>query len=288
MRHIIIVVSLLIILIAIGSCKSHDQARTGMNNTIARKKVTQSAHDSYQSLADQAYINQVKAKAEQMKRDSLSDYNYREVVKNRQTLNENQHPEVPASSVSKSEMRTNQQISTSISAISSSSTRQASQAAGEVSNANNSSESYDGPFANLVDDVLQSSRAPKSSSVNSSSPTYTYDDILDNNPVRNENIIYLNEYDRISLKKYNIVIASLSRYDGARRLQKKLIDEGEQVTIIKGNNNMYRVIIGSFDTEEESVSKIKSIGLYYRGQYTSSQLQSKYGIPFSGLWILVN
>lgn len=302
MRQIIIVAFFSTILITISSCKSQDQSKNWQYNSTgqsanAGRAISQSSNrqqyqETYSNSAEKAYINQVKAKAEQLKNNPASTKSiYTETAKEKVA----QRPQKEQEAIAVNTPKT----SAPVTASSNTNTRQErySTPTNQYGSQQQKPQSYDGPFANMMDDVLQGNpthsqgnvypETPKQASNKSSSFARLPNDIMDQNAVRTESISYMNEYDRISLKKYNVVIASFGKNANAQRVKESLQKEGEQVTIVKGSNGMHRVIIGSFDTEEEAKRKIQSIGLFYRGQYTSSQLISKYGIPFSQLWILV-
>lgn len=308
MKQIFIVVCLFFILLAISSCKSQDHTRIGMEYPViqntttgrARTPASQYGQESYKNSAEKAYMNQVRTKSEELKRAQSNNTVYTEASKDRQVLNqtkENGCKNCPTATFEKrTEKAPHQQPSTTVATAGTPVQAQTPAPSRNTVRNNDKQERYVGPFANMLDDVIQSNAAHQkgdvypttSTNVQNSSKNNTYNDLIDNNPVRTESITYLSEYDRISMKKYNVVIASLGRYDNAVRLRNTLLKEGEQVTIVKGQNGMHRVIVGSFDTEEEAKRKIQSIGLYYRAQYTTAQLQQTYGIPFSHLWILVN
>lgn len=92
-----------------------------------------------------------------------------------------------------------------------------------------------------------------------------------------------------AMKKYNVVIATLSTKQRSDRLKAIFFAEtNEKIWIVKNEQNLHHFIMGSFDTEEEAVNKRNDIIRYYTSKYSSDNLMDKYGIPFIDTWILVN
>ena len=90
-----------------------------------------------------------------------------------------------------------------------------------------------------------------------------------------------------NLKKYNVVIASLSKLEGANRLKALFFAEtNEKFWIAMNAKNIHYFIVGSFDTKEDAIRKKNQLISDYTSRYTKSQLLQKYGIPFADAWIL--
>lgn len=90
------------------------------------------------------------------------------------------------------------------------------------------------------------------------------------------------------LKKYSVVIASLSKKEGANRLKAIFFAEtSEKFWIAQNNKDIYYFLVGTYDSREEAVKKKNQLVRQYTSRYTKSQLLSKFGIPFTDLWILI-
>jgi hypothetical protein len=115
-----------------------------------------------------------------------------------------------------------------------------------------------------------------------------YAHLLDPNRklIRTEAFSYINEYDRANLKKFNVIIAALSKFAGTERLKRAFEGSGENLVVVRNDAGLYYVIIGSYDVEEQAVDKLRSIELEYNSRFTVAELKRLYGIPFTDLWIL--
>ncbi|WP_255495265.1 SPOR domain-containing protein [Dysgonomonas sp. 521] len=103
--------------------------------------------------------------------------------------------------------------------------------------------------------------------------------------IRTEGVSYLNADDKAKLRRYNVIIAALSKYEGVERLQKAFRNK-ETLYVVRNDIGLYYVIIGSYDTEDQAAEKIRAIESQYTRQYTTAQLLKTYGIPLTDLWIL--
>ncbi|MDR2950622.1 MAG: SPOR domain-containing protein [Prevotella sp.] len=256
---------LLAIIIVISSCKSQDQALKDFyrntNNQMKRESfliksspatpAQQYEERSINSSAESAYMAQVKAKSEQFhviydESEYANGDVYLEAAKHRQALIEKANKDCPDCPKTTSVTTT-----TTIS--------QPTTSTGVSANTQSTSGTPDF-FAHLLN--------------------------TDKKLIRTEGVSYTNTDDKAKLKKYNVVIAALSKYEGTERLKNAFAGSGESLTILKNDSGLYYVIIGSFDTEGQAMDKIKSIEREYNSRYTAAQLQSKYGITFTNLWIL--
>ncbi len=108
----------------------------------------------------------------------------------------------------------------------------------------------------------------------------------DKKTLKTEGLSYLNKEDKEKLKKYSVVIASLTnKYNGSEHL-KKTLGEKEPLIVVKNNSGIYYVIIGTYDLEQEAMNKIKTVEKQYNARSSSTQLLKTYGIPLTDLWIL--
>lgn len=257
---------LLAIIIVISSCKSQDQALKDFyrktNNQMKRESfliksspatpARQYEERSVNSSAESAYLAQVKAKSEQFhviydESEYANGDVYLEAAKHRQSLIEKANKDCPDC-----------QKTTS---VATSTVSQAASNTAVPSNAQSTSGSKTPDFfAHLVN--------------------------TDKKLIRTEGVSYVDINDKTKLKKYNVIIAALSKFEGTERLKKAFEGSGESLTIVKNDSGLYYVIIGSYDTEGQASDKIRRIESEYNSRYTAAQLQSKYGITFTNLWIL--
>ena len=104
--------------------------------------------------------------------------------------------------------------------------------------------------------------------------------------LKTEGLSYLNKEDKAKLKKYSVVIASLTnKYNGSEHL-KKTLGVKESLIVVKNTSGIYYVIIGTYDSEQEAMNKIKTVEEQYNARKSSAQLLKTYGIPLTDLWIL--
>lgn len=105
-------------------------------------------------------------------------------------------------------------------------------------------------------------------------------------PMRRVDVTLVNESDGSLFKDYSVVIAALSRLDGVERLKQVFANSEDKVFFVKNNLGIYYAIMGSYDTRAEANRRISQIRMNYNSQYPESQLIKKYGIPFTNLWVL--
>lgn len=100
-------------------------------------------------------------------------------------------------------------------------------------------------------------------------------------------VVNISEVIGNDIKKYNVVVATLSTKERANRLKAILFAEtNEKVWIAKNDQNLYHFIIGSFDTEDEALNKRTRLIENYTTKYSEKELMSRYGILFTDIWIL--
>ncbi|WP_165025841.1 hypothetical protein [Dysgonomonas sp. ZJ279] len=90
------------------------------------------------------------------------------------------------------------------------------------------------------------------------------------------------------LKKYSVVIASLSKKEGVERLKLAFEEADEPVVIAKNNKGIYYFILGSYDEKNDAVEKRTEVREKYVNRYSRAELLKQYAIPFSDVWIAVN
>lgn len=88
------------------------------------------------------------------------------------------------------------------------------------------------------------------------------------------------------LKKYNIIIATLSSQEGVDRLKKKFDSDDQRNLIVRNDKGLYYFVLASYDKESEVIAGVKSVADKYTNRYSRNELIRKYGIPFSDIWIL--
>ena len=99
---------------------------------------------------------------------------------------------------------------------------------------------------------------------------------FDSTPVRQEQV------DAVSvsgdLKPYSVVCGSFSLQANAQALKEYLVNEGYAAGIVKNvQKNMFRVIIGSYDTKPEAAKAREAFKMKYPSR-----------ADFQGSWILLN
>ena len=101
-------------------------------------------------------------------------------------------------------------------------------------------------------------------------------DNYDSTPVRQEQVSAVSVTG--ALKPYSVVCGSFSLQANAQGLKDYLIAEGYQAGIVKNvQKNMFRVIIGSYDTKAEAAKAREAFKLKYPSR-----------ADFQGSWILLN
>ena len=104
--------------------------------------------------------------------------------------------------------------------------------------------------------------------------------------VRQERIEAVRPADAAELRRYSVVVASLSVRLNAESLQRRLQNEGHQVILAQNDQGMFRVIVGSFDTRHQAEAQRQQLHRTYAAKGTPDFLRRTYGIPFDDLWIL--
>ena len=104
--------------------------------------------------------------------------------------------------------------------------------------------------------------------------------------VRQENINALFATDASDLRRYSVVVASLSNRWNAETLQRRLQNDGHHVILAQNERGMFRVIVGSFDNRFQAVAQKDELRRRYSAMGSPDFLVRTYGIPFNDLWIL--
>lgn len=98
----------------------------------------------------------------------------------------------------------------------------------------------------------------------------------DATPVRQEQVAAVSVSGE--LKAYSVVCGSFSLQANAQNLKDYLVGEGYKAGIVKNvEKNMFRVIIGSYDTKVEAAQARESFKVKYPSR-----------VDFQGSWILLN
>ena len=98
----------------------------------------------------------------------------------------------------------------------------------------------------------------------------------DANPVRQEQVSAVSVSG--DLKAYSVVCGSFSLQANAQNLKERLVADGYAAGIVKNvQKNMFRVIIGSYDTKAEAAKAREAFKLKYPSN-----------VDFQGAWILLN
>jgi cell division protein FtsN len=96
----------------------------------------------------------------------------------------------------------------------------------------------------------------------------------DSAPVRQEQVVSVSG----DLKAYSVVCGSFSLQANAQNLREYLVGEGYAAGIVKNvEKNMFRVIIGSYDTKAEAARAREAFKVKYPSR-----------ADFQGAWILLN
>lgn len=93
----------------------------------------------------------------------------------------------------------------------------------------------------------------------------TVTDNSDNVAVRQENLEVVNGN---GLKTYSVVVGAYSVKANAEGVQKRCVAEGHDAQLAyNSERNMYRVIIGTYDTKNEAVAKRNAVASKYEGAW---------------------
>ena len=104
--------------------------------------------------------------------------------------------------------------------------------------------------------------------------------------VRQENISPIFAADAADLRRYSVVVASLSNRWSAETLQRRLQNDGHHVILAQNERGMFRVIVGSFDNRFQAAAQKDELRRRYSAMGSPDFLVRTYGIPFNDLWIL--
>ncbi len=104
--------------------------------------------------------------------------------------------------------------------------------------------------------------------------------------VRKERVEPVYPTDAAGLKRFNVVIASLSVKLNAESLKTRMENEGHKVILAENEQGMYRVIVASYDNKDQAAAKREEIYSTYSAKGNSDHLRRTYGVPFNDLWIL--
>ena len=104
--------------------------------------------------------------------------------------------------------------------------------------------------------------------------------------VRKEKVEAVYPTDAAGLRRYNVVIASLSVKLNAESLKARMENEGYNVILAQNEQGMYRVIVASYDDKAQAASKRDEIHRTYSAKGDTEYLRRTYGVPFNDLWIL--
>jgi cell division septation protein DedD len=104
--------------------------------------------------------------------------------------------------------------------------------------------------------------------------------------VRQERVDAVSPTDAAGLRRFNVVIASLSVRLNAESLKTRMQNEGHQVILAQNEQGMFRVIVGSFDDRASAVAQREQLHRRYSALGSPDFLRRTYGVPFNDLWIL--
>jgi len=104
--------------------------------------------------------------------------------------------------------------------------------------------------------------------------------------VRKEKVEPVYATDAAGLRRFNVVIASLSVKLNAESLKSRMENEGYSVILAENEQGMYRVIVASYDNKEQAAAKREEIYNKYSAKGNTDFLRRTYGVPFNDLWIL--
>ncbi|MFV0272999.1 MAG: SPOR domain-containing protein [Macellibacteroides fermentans] len=109
---------------------------------------------------------------------------------------------------------------------------------------------------------------------------------IDKKSTRKVGISFVDENDRSLMKNYSVVIASFYQPEKMASLKKALTSSSDKLLFVKNDSGVYYAIFGSYKTENEAQQRVKRITMEYTNLFTPEQLNDKYGITFSELYIL--
>lgn len=104
--------------------------------------------------------------------------------------------------------------------------------------------------------------------------------------VRKEKVEAVYPTDAAGLKRFSVVIASLSVKLNAESLKGRMENEGHQVILAQNAQGMYRVIVASYDDKAQAAARRDEIYRNYSAKGNTDYLKRTYGVPFNDLWIL--
>ncbi len=104
--------------------------------------------------------------------------------------------------------------------------------------------------------------------------------------VRKEKVEAVYPTDAAGLRKYSVVIASLSVKLNAESLKGRMENEGHSVILAQNQQGMYRVIVASYNDRAQAAAKRDEIYRTYSAKGDTEYLRRTYGVPFNDLWIL--
>lgn len=104
--------------------------------------------------------------------------------------------------------------------------------------------------------------------------------------VRKEKVEPVYPTDAAGLKKFSVVIASLSVKLNAESLKARMENEGYNVILAQNEQGMYRVIVASYDNKDQAATRRDEIYSTYSAKGSTDYLRRTYGVPFNDIWIL--
>ncbi|MEA4918369.1 SPOR domain-containing protein [Proteiniphilum sp.] len=104
--------------------------------------------------------------------------------------------------------------------------------------------------------------------------------------VRKEKVEAVYPADAAGLKRYSVVIASLSVKLNAELLKGRMENDGYPVILAQNEQGMYRVIVASYDDKAQAAAKRDEVYRIYSAKGSTDHLRKTYGVPFNDLWIL--
>ncbi|MDR0422918.1 MAG: SPOR domain-containing protein [Proteiniphilum sp.] len=104
--------------------------------------------------------------------------------------------------------------------------------------------------------------------------------------VRREKVEPVYPGDAAGLKRFNVVIASLSVKLNAESLKNRMESEGHPVILAQNEQGMFRVIVASYDYKAQAAARRDEIYRIYSAKGNTDYLKRTYGVPFNDLWIL--
>lgn len=104
--------------------------------------------------------------------------------------------------------------------------------------------------------------------------------------VRKEKVEAVSPTDAAGLRKFSVVVASLSVKLNAESLKERMENEGYSVILAQNEQGMYRVIVASYDDRQTAAEKRDEIYSRYSAKGSTDYLRRTYGVPFNDLWIL--